>query len=174
MPPQPQQGETYTFKGQRPGEEILVVTNRHTWSLLPIALIWLLIVVAIGLSIWYFGASAITSVVIGALVVFGVIFALYRWYLWSFSSYIITNQRVVKIDLSGVFNRRITEAEIGRIQEISTEIAGPVHTLLNFGTIKIQTASTVGRIELEDVPDPYSLQQEIVRVQRQLAAHPGI
>ncbi|QQG49849.1 MAG: PH domain-containing protein [Candidatus Berkelbacteria bacterium] len=163
-----QETETFTFKGQRSGEEVLVLVNQHTWVLLPIAITWLVLLTVGALSLWYFGASKITSIVIAAVVIFGVLYSVYQWYIWNFSNYILTNQRVIKIDQISMFSRLISEAEIGRIQEISTEIAGPIHTLLNFGTVRIQTASNAGRMDLEDVPDPYSMQQEIVRIQRQV------
>jgi membrane protein YdbS with pleckstrin-like domain len=159
--------ETYTFQGQRSGEEVVVLVNQHTWVLMPVALVWLLLLVVTGLSFWYFGASRVTSVVVAAVVIFGILYSVYQWYLWQYSNYLVTNQRVIKIDQNSLFNRLISEAEINRIQEISTEVSGPIHTMLNFGTVKIQTASTTGRIDLEDVPDPYNIQQEIVRIQRQ-------
>lgn len=157
----------YTFQGQRSGEQVVVLVNQHTWVLLPIAITWLILLAVIGATLWYAGASKITSVVIGAAAIFGIFYSLYQWYLWANSNYIVTNQRVIKIDQNHLFSRLISEAEIDRIQEISTDISGPIHTMLNFGTIKIQTASTTGMMDLEDVPDPYNMQQEIVRIQRQ-------
>jgi len=163
--------ESYTFQGQRSGEEVVVLVNQHTWVLLPVAVTWLVLLTVVGLSFWFFGASSVSSIVIAGAIIFGILYSLYHWYLWNSSNYIVTNQRVIKIDQNSLFNRLISEAEIDRIQEISTEISGPIHTMLNFGTIKIQTASTTGMMDLEDVPDPYSMQQEIVRIQR--AMHPG-
>lgn len=158
--------ENYTFQGQRTGEEVIVLVNQHTWVLMPVVIVWLILLAVTGLSFWYFGASRVTSIVVAAVVILGIIYSVYQWYLWQYSNYLVTNQRVIKIDQNSMFNRLISEAEIGRIQEISTEISGPIHTLLNFGTVRIQTASTTGRIDLDEVPDPYNLQQEIVRIQR--------
>ncbi len=159
----------YTFQGQRTGEQVIVLVNQHTWVLLPVAITWLFLLAIIGGSLWFAGASKISSVIIAASVLFGVGYSIYQWYIWNYSNYIVTNQRVIKIDQNSMFSRLISEAEIDRIQEISTEISGPIHTMLNFGTIKIQTASTTGMMDLEDVPDPYNMQQEIVRIQRENA-----
>lgn len=161
--------EQYAFQGQRVGEEVIVLVNQHTWVLLPVAVTWLILLAAIGASLWFAGASMISSIVIGAAVAFGVFYSIYQWYLWNNGVYIVTNQRVIKIDQINLFSRLISEAEIDRIQEISTQISGPIHTMLNFGTIKIQTASNTGMMDLEDVPDPYNMQQEIVRIQRENA-----
>lgn len=159
----------YTFQGQRSGETVVVLVNQHTWVLLPVAITWLFLLAIIGGALWFAGASKISSVIIAGAVIFGVVYSIYQWYIWNYSNYIVTNQRVIKIDQNSLFSRLISEAEIDRIQEISTEISGPIHTLLNFGTIKIQTASNTGMMDLDDVPDPYNMQQEIVRIQRENA-----
>lgn len=159
----------YTFQGQRSGEQVVVLVNQHTWVLLPIAITWLVLLAIIGAALWFAGASKISSMIIAAAVLFGIFYSLYQWYIWNNSNYIVTNQRVIKIDQNSLFSRLISEAEIDRIQEISTDISGPIHTMLNFGTIKIQTASNTGMMDLEEVPDPYNMQQEIVRIQRENA-----
>ena len=161
--------EEYTFQGQRSGERVIVLVNQHTWVLLPVAITWLVLLAIIGGALWYAGASKISSVIVGAAVLFGIFYSIYQWYVWNNSNYIVTNQRVIKIDQIHLFSRLISEAEIDRIQEISTDISGPIHTMLNFGTVKIQTASTTGMMDLEEVPDPYNMQQEIVRIQRENA-----
>lgn len=163
--------EGYSFQGQRSGEQVVVLVNQHTWVLLPVALTWLILIAIIAGSFWIFGASSISSVIVSGAVIFGALYSIYQWYIWNNGIYILTNQRVINIDQVNLFNRLISEAEINRIQEISTEIAGPIHTMLNFGTVKIQTASTTGMMDLENVPDPYNIQQEIVRIQRESTGH---
>ncbi|MEX0594509.1 MAG: PH domain-containing protein, partial [Patescibacteria group bacterium] len=120
-------------------------------------------------SLYFFGASQITTYVILGVLILGGMYSFYIWFLWNNGTYVMTNQRVIRIDQLGIFRRQISEAEIDRIQEISTEIDGPIRTMLNFGDVKIQTASREGRVVLEDVVDPYDIQQQIVRVQREMA-----
>ncbi len=157
----------YTFHGQRHNEAVLLVLNRHTWTFSPVVFLWLVLLVILALVMSHFGASFATSLTIGLILVIGGFYTFYKWFLWRNGVYIITDQRVVKVDQLGLFSRSISEAEVDRIQEISTEISGPIKTMLNFGTVRLQTASNTTRVELKDVPDPYSVQQEIVRVQRQ-------
>lgn len=158
--------EDYSFRGRRNDEEVLLVVKSHPWLLMPIAWAWLVIAGIIVLLVWKFGLSAISSYAIFGLVGLGIFYSLYQWFLWNNSDYILTSQRVIKIEQNSLFNREISEAELDRIQEISTEIKGPIRTLFNFGRVKIQTASSSGRVDLEDVNDPYDIQQQIVRVQR--------
>lgn len=161
--------EEYSFRGKRSNEQVLLVVKQHPWVLMPIVWVWLVLITIIALLVWKFGLSTISSYAIFGVLGFGLLYSLYQWFIWNNSDYIITNQRVIKIDQNGLFNREISEAEIERIQEISTEIKGPIRTIFNFGRVKIQTASSYGRVDLEDVVDPYDIQQEIVRVQRSVS-----
>lgn len=157
----------YNFRGRRSDEEVLLVVKSHPWLLMPIVWWWLFVIgVVVGL-VWKFGFSTITSYAIFILAGAALLYSFYLWFVWNNSDYILTSQRVIKIEQNSLFSREISEAELDRIQEISTEIKGPIRTLFNFGRVKIQTASSSGRVDLEDVTDPYDIQQQIVRVQRQ-------
>ena len=39
--------------------------------------------------------------------------------------------------------------------------------MLNFGTVRIKTASDDSKLDLGDVTDPYDVQQAIVQIQKQ-------
>ena len=157
---------SYQFRGQRPDEEVVLVTKQHVWLLIPIFAVVIIIIGLIALTFWWFGASSVTSAVIFGTVIIGGIYSFLFWFSWNNSDYIVTNQRVIKIDQNSMFNRVISEAEIHRIQEISTEIKGPIRTMLNFGTVKIKTASDNSRLDLDDVTNPYDVQQAIVQIQK--------
>jgi len=159
--------DNYSFRGQRSDESVALVTKQHIWLLMPILLAWVVIGVIITASLLIFGASRVTSITLAVLMIVGLIYTFYSWFTWNNSQYIVTNQRVIKIDQAGLFNRMISEAEIHRIQEISTEIKGPLRTMLNFGTVRIKTASDDSRLDLSDVTDPYDVQQAIVQIQKQ-------
>lgn len=158
--------ESYVFRGQRADEEVVLVTKQHVWLLMPVLGVWLAVTLVIMAIIWWFGASHVSSMVIVIAVIIAAIYSFYFWFTWNNSDYIVTNQRVIKIDQMSLFNRVISEAEVHRIQEISTEIKGPVRTLLNFGTVMIKTASDDSKLDLDDVSDPYDVQQAIVQIQK--------
>jgi len=161
------------FRGRRPNEQVVLVVKQHIWLLFPIFLVWLGLFVLTLTVIHFFLASRVSSIVVTVALLVGGLFTLYRWYIWNNGVFIVTSQRVIKVDQRGLFSRLISEAEIDRIQEISSDIAGPIQTMLNFGTVKIQTASTTGQVDLRNVPHPYDIQQEIVRIQRQQVEQPG-
>ncbi len=162
-------GIDYNFRGRRQNETVITVVKFHKWLLMPILYWWVVIIAIITLSIYYLGATPLSSVIISLVVLIGIIHSLYKWYLWNGGNYIITNQRVIRTEQISLFKRQIAEAEINRIQEISTDISGPIHTLLGFGTVRLRTATGGNSVDIEDVANPYDIQQEIARVQQQLA-----
>jgi len=165
--------EDLSFRGIRPGEQIVMTTRQHAWRLMPVVYYWLLAIVVTFVVLKFFGASKVFSITVGALAVVGLFFSLYRYFIWNNGISIVTNQRVIKVNQRGLFAREISEAEIERIQEVSTRIVGPIHTMLNFGDVDIDTASDNGKIDLKDVSDPYNVQQAIVKFQREFLARHG-
>jgi membrane protein YdbS with pleckstrin-like domain len=159
--------DDYVFRGKRSDENVVLVVKQHPWILMPILWFWLVLIGIIVAVLWYFGASTVTSYALGILGTIGIIYSIYQWFLWNNGIYVLTDQRVIRIEQNGLFSREISETELNRIQEISTEISGPIRTLLNFGNVRIQTASSSGRLDLGDVVDPYDIQQQIVRIQRE-------
>jgi membrane protein YdbS with pleckstrin-like domain len=169
--PQPNKtngGISYDFRGRRANENVAMVVSYHAWLLMPIVYAWLVLVAIISGLMLFFGASQVTSYAIVIAIIVGVTLSFYRWFLWNNSKYIVTNQRIIRLNQLGMFNREISEAEIDRIQEISTDIKGPIHTLLNFGTIRIKTASDESRVDLVNVVDPYDIQQEVARIRQEI------
>jgi membrane protein YdbS with pleckstrin-like domain len=163
-----EEGIDYNFRGRRQNETVILVVKFHKWLLMPIAYWWLVSAAVVVLAIYYLGATSLVSIIVSLVVLVAIFYSLYQWFLWNGGNYIITNQRVIRTEQLGLFRRQIAEAEISRIQEISTEIRGPIHTLLGFGAIRIRTVTGSGNVDIEDVANPYDIQQEIARVQQQL------
>lgn len=164
--------EEINFRGKRPDEKVFLVAKQHPWLLIGIPICWLIIIAVLVISYTLLGASKFSSIILVATLIIGTIYTVYQLFLWNNGIYIVTSQRVIKIDQDTLFSREISETEIDRIQEIATEINGPIHTLLNFGTIHIKTASNTSRMDLDDVADPYDIQQQIAQVQQRVRQEP--
>ena len=162
-------GDEYNFRGKRSDENVFLVIRRHPWLLMPIVWFWLIMAGVVLASLYFFGASQVTTYAIFIVLILGFGYTFYIWFMWNNGIYVVSDQRVIRIEQLGIFNREISEAEVDRIQEISTEINGPIRTMMNFGDVKLQTASKEGKVLLKDVASPYDIQQQIVRVQRDVA-----
>jgi uncharacterized membrane protein len=73
---------------------------------------------------------------------------------WFFHVNIVTDERIIDVNFHHLIYREITDAKIEQIQDMTVTIGGGLRTLLNFGTVYIQTAAQVPRIAFESVPQP--------------------
>lgn len=73
---------------------------------------------------------------------------------WYFNVYFITENRIVDVDFYHLINKRVSDAEIEKIQDVSYTTGGVVRTIFNYGDVLIQTASEVTEFEFGAVPSP--------------------
>jgi len=81
-------------------------------------------------------------------------FTLEEFFSWFFSVNIITDERVVDIDFVSLIYKRVSDAEIVNIEDVTYKMGGVLGTMLNYGTIYIQTAAETREFEFEKVPQP--------------------
>lgn len=85
---------------------------------------------------------------------------------WYFNVYFVTNLRVVDVDFYNLINKKVSDAEIEKIQDVSYITGGVLRTVLNFGDVFIQTAAEVSEFQFEAVPNP----EKIVKILDDLRA----
>jgi hypothetical protein len=73
---------------------------------------------------------------------------------WFFHVNMVTDERIIDVNFHHLIYREITDAKIEQIQDMTVTVGGGLGTLLNFGTVYIQTAAQVPRIAFESVPKP--------------------
>ena len=86
------------------------------------------------------------------LAVFG--FVILNFTLWYFQAGLVTNMRVIDIDLSGILYRRISETKIKNIEDVTYNQTGFIRSLFNYGNVLVQTAGAEENIEYDRVPKP--------------------
>ncbi len=98
----------------------------------------------------------------GITVIFGLAM-LYDLGLFYLDRLVITNKRVVHIDWKSALKRDEQEALIMDIQHISTQESGIFSFLpfFDFGTFKLETASTKTSVIFNDAPDPEGIKHFI-------------
>lgn len=92
------------------------------------------------------------------------------WYIWSMNVLAITNQRVIDMNQHGVFQRTVAETTYDKIQDVRYTVHGVWQTMFQFGSIVIQTAGNSTTLELNNIKNPFEVQQHIMTIQRQLGA----
>lgn len=149
---------TISFEVQHEDEKILLLLRQHFvvnagWILLTVAL-FLLPFVLMYVSFLNFIPLNLQRVAIIAwyMMVFG--FALEHFLSWFFSVYITTQERILDIDFYSLTFKKISEAQISKIEDITSETGGVLQSILDFGNVRIQTAAEIPEVEYELVPHP--------------------
>lgn len=155
------------FVGQEADETVLKVTHKHWFYMLPIVValgvvafgilnIMVLLPIyakdlvdAIGTSLF----TLINVVILGFLALILIV----NWFLYLQNKLIVTNENIVLIDQQGIFGRKISRIKLQNIEEITAERRGVLQTLLNFGTLKIETAGEQNNFTVTLIPNAQSL-----------------
>ncbi len=86
------------------------------------------------------------------------------WVDYYLDVWLVTSERVLALEQRGLFNRTVSELRLGRVQDISSHVAGLYGTFLHFGQVKIQTAGEEPYFIFHDVPKPYEVAERILRL----------
>lgn len=156
----------YEFENQRPDEKIVLVKKRHPWVFFKAGLIVLLVIILILISFLIWGANSISVTVLVIGLVFLTLFLMGRFFVYNNDLFILTNHRIINIDQSGFFTRRVSEAELENIQNVTYMIKGPIRSLLNFGDIEVSTAGNTPGLTFRNVENPHFVQERIVELQK--------
>ena len=76
--------------------------------------------------------------------------------------FIVTNDRLLHIEQHGIFSRTISEVDLYKIQDVTSTVHGFFPSLLNYGSLLIQTAGAIDKFSIDNIPNPESLRRHIV------------
>lgn len=169
--------QDFHFKGQHENEKILQIIHRHWFNIL---IQYLVVVFAIILFVgsfffilfYYPELLAIlgyqmTFFLETTLFIFVWFYSFLIWIDYYFDVWIITNERIVNIEQKGLFVREISELQLSKIQDVTSEVTGIIPTILNYGDVLIQTAGERERFMFRQVSDPYAIRGLIMQLYRQ-------
>ncbi len=96
------------------------------------------------------------------------------WTDYYLDMWLITNKRVIAIDQRGFFNRSVASFRLERLQDITVDIRGIIPTLLDFGTVKADTASHSDVFVIRGAPRPREIKSLIQEHADQAVVAPHI
>ena len=158
--------KTYSFSGQRKDEVVKYIVKGSPWQLFP-ALIQFVLLIA--LSVVFTAFSGWQYLVIALLAIIMVAFVIVSRAIYCFiqTTTIVTNQRVVNVAQRGFWTVIITESELVNIKEITTVKKGFISYITNTGDVILSTnAGDGGVIAIQQILNPYELQQKIAQAKR--------
>jgi len=150
-----------TFEDQESGENILLLLRRHfltnlPWLLSGVILMFLPVIFPFILSVFPFPMPSSNIVILILLTYYLIIsgFILLNFTLWYFQTGIITNNRVIDIDINGILYREITETNNEEIQDVSYTQIGFIRSLFKYGDVAVQTAGSKQNVKYDKIPNP--------------------
>lgn len=172
-----------------PGEKVLTVVRKHWFVivtellgtflvlLLPFFGLFLLALFpaalhSIELSIEHF--TTLIAFSIATWLVLSLMAGFATWTHYYLDLWIVTDRRIILVDQIRFFNRNVSIFRLERLQDIEFSVKGVIPTLLNFGTVKAQTAGSFeSNFRTSGLPDPRGLQAIIQKAmdQRLAALH---
>lgn len=84
---------------------------------------------------------------------------------------IITNYRIIDIEQFGLFSRDTAELHLENIEDIHVEVKGLIASLLNYGSLNIQTSSEKPEFSMSNVHDPNRVQEIISKARLAETGH---
>lgn len=159
------------YDGKDVDEQIVLVIRRSSITNLP----WLLtaflfafmpfLVNPFVASLKVEGQQLISPTFLGATTLFWYLFT-FGYFLacflnWYFNILLISNKKIVDMDFHGITYKNISETMIDNIEDVTSNISGPVGTIFNIGNVYIQTAAEKREFEFSDVSDPSSIRDII-------------
>ena len=81
---------------------------------------------------------------------------------YQLDMWVVTNDRFIDIEQQGLFARTVSELDLWRVQDVTSEVKGIFPTLLGYGDVCIQTAGEQERFHLSQVPHPHDIRKLIL------------
>ncbi len=172
-----------TFENQEEGEKIVLFLRAHIITLVPgafliIFLIFLPILAVFILNILNADLGFLTATQVFLIDLFWYLlifaYAFYRFILWYFNVYVLTNERIVDFDFKGLLNKEISYTTLIHIEDIEPKTVGFFGTFFNYGNVFIQTAAERPEFVFEKVPRPDAVAEAIMeQVRKEESEPPG-
>lgn len=162
-----------------PGEKVILEMRRHWFSFVRQSFVYVLLLLGPWAAVYVinnFENSLWSHIYTGGLaeVIFRLMVSLYYLGVWTFffhawldyhlDVWLITNERVLSLEQKGVFNRRVAELRLSRVQDVSSQVKGIWQTFLHFGDIKVQSAGEEPKFLLYEIPNPYEVAERLMRL----------
>lgn len=156
-------------------EHVVYVLRRHPFTFIPKIILFLVLAAMPVLVYWLinslyptlFSSDAIFAIgiLMGSLYYLSILLFFYtQFIIFYLDMWIVTNDRIVDVEQLGLFSRTISELDLFRIQDVTTDVHGLFATLLKYGTVSVKTASSNIHIVFKDVSQPNKIREDLIRL----------
>jgi hypothetical protein len=158
------------FDGQDADEHIVLLLRQHPAVFIPRAIIVLgmlllpffILPLLSAVDVKIGGGDALFAagvIILWVMVTMSVVFI--TFFLWYFNVSIVTNERIVDIDFTQLFDHRVSECQLEKIEDVTHSSLGMWAVIFDYGTVYIQTAAEQREFDIINVPRPRDVQDTI-------------
>ena len=160
------------FPNQKDDETISLVVREHWFHLFLKILVWIFFAAALVLFNRFAQAyvptilegtqGKVTLLFTQVYTLFLVLslFLIFNFYYLSLQ--IITNVRIVEISQEGLFSHTISELNVDKIEDVTSQVNGIFGTIFNYGDVIIQTAGKEEHFIFESVPTQSQIEKVVL------------
>ncbi len=144
------------------GEEVVREFRPH-WRLLVIPVFWALLAIGLVVVTWSYAPEVdiLDWVVTGLVVVASMRYVFYPFISWWFTSYVLTNERLIR--RSGILSRAGLEIPLENINDVRFS-QSIFERVLRSGDVLVESAGEQGQSRFPDIPDPEDFHSLIYKV----------
>lgn len=160
---------------KKPGEKIIFQMRSH-WILFAAELLLLVVLGFLPLGLYVVFQGVWPSMLVGTISkpIMVLMTSAYYLMLWLFfitkfidyylDVYLVTTDRALDVSQKGMFSRTVSELDLARVQDVTSEVKGVLRSLMNFGNVYIQTAGEKERFIFEDVSHPDVIRKRLLEL----------
>jgi len=154
-------------------EKIITIVRRHIWifassaivfftlALLPLAVFPILKVL---LPIFQSPLTNLYWMLYGIFFLFLFLRFMIDWMRYYLDFWIITDRKIIDVEFLNLFNHKIVEFPVSKIQDVTVRVDGMMPVFLNYGDVHIETASENTSLEIPQIPDPNGMKDIILNL----------
>ena len=94
------------------------------------------------------------------------VWAFEMWTEYYLDMWVLTTKKIVSADQRSLFNRHMSTLELEKIQDITVEVNGFIETMLEYGTLRVQTAGEMREFVMDDAAHAEKCKQLVLDAQR--------
>lgn len=146
------------FETQDSEEEVLVIVRAHWLTNVPWIFTAIIMFLAPRVLAYFplleaFPPRYQTAFMVGWYLI-TIMYVFEQFLSWFFNLAIITDERIIDVNFEGLTGRKIADAELDKIQDVTFVNSGVFGTVFNYGDVLVQTAAEVVQFVFNDVPKP--------------------
>lgn len=155
-----------------PDEKVILIRPKHWIHILPVlagcALLFVLLLIGSFLAGRFAGDIApvvpLTMVNLGLLsgITIVVMIAALAYWIYRQNQLILTDKHLIQVEQLGLFNRRISRLSLSNTQDVSSTKSGLLATILNVGSINVESAVEQDNFIFTNLADPDEVAHQVL------------